>query len=605
MESASAASEKASSHSDEEWVSVAKNLSYYHLEGPKSHQEVSTVTEKSFYTALAEAAYIRLQEDTSPIFTPNLPEGAIWKTFLSHLPDDSMRQRFSCNACRHFISNFGGLAQVVEEDGRLKPLLWPASQENVPEGLRASIKAMYQTISSASVLTELKPRAGKKTIGTRISGGYNHFYLTFPDCHLHNDDLNGFAPIAVPGLAAMLDRIMQDYSKETVGQAATMLLEDKLPYADNHKAAIRWLRDLHENKNLETARHNLLYLYAASSFTGCLSQLRSGALSTLLNNIQIGKGFKRIEHEWWSVCDPLLYLRPQAAPTASHIAVAERLMQTLGITENDMRRKELTHSEIPESVVMWARKKHCENKSSSKPRGIFSKLKPRAPGSGSSPSPSKHGKISHVPPTPISFTQFMTSVLPNASKLEYHLAARSRLYFCITGLEGTKPLMQWHCDQNRASWFTYRDPLPVKDHGLRPDTFSEVSCIIPFPHLWDGAPVTTTLPLLPAESEQFRYYHKNHGFRYLLCLDNITLESGSNLSLCLFPTVMKSKFHGVRRTIEAFSNENHLERVPDIEEKGGLVGGVEIDRAQRDKEHLLRVTDAKGCVNTYKVVLFE
>jgi hypothetical protein len=65
--------------------------------------------------------------------------------------------------------------------------------------------------------------------------------------------------------------------------------EDKLPYADKHKAAIRWLRDLVEKNQLSKVfdninRHNLLYLAAADSCLRCIHQLRSGCLSTLLKD---------------------------------------------------------------------------------------------------------------------------------------------------------------------------------------------------------------------------------------------------------------------------------------------------------------------------------
>jgi len=250
---------------------------------------------------------------------------------------------------------------------------------------------------------------------------------------------------------------------------------------------------------------------------------------------------------------------------------------------------------------MWtSKKRRVAPKAAAAPSVVFSQLTPRSPPSKSTSS------AFEMPATRISFTKLITNVLPTAAKLEYKLGYRDALYFCITGLEGTKPLMQWHDDKNRASWFVYHHPDPVEKHDLRPNAWNEVTCIVPFPHLWDGVPQTTTFPLLPADADEFKHYHKNKGFRYLLCLDKVKLKE--ERSLCLFPSLLKSEFHGVRSTIEAYSNRNGIEEVPDIDAKGGLVSGIVIGRSgafSDGDKHLLRVTDKAGKTNTYQIVLFE
>ena len=123
--------------------------------------------------------------------------------------------------------------------------------------------------------------------------------------------------------------------------------------------------------------------------------------------------------------------------------------------------------------------------------------------------------------------------------------------------------------------------------------------IIPFPHLWDGIPATMAFPLSEDTAAAFKYYHSKNGFRYLIALEGI--EEPRNSELCLFPTLMKSEFHGVRSTIERYSSMGRIERP----RGAAMVGGVEIDRSSRKGNHVFRVTDDKGQQGTYEIVLFE
>jgi hypothetical protein len=589
----------------DDWVDITDEPKHSKQEPVPSDVE-DEKAEYSFYTVTAKAARARLNKDASPIFIVDVPQDTLWSTWIDAM-DPSLRPSYSCTTCRRFMKRYGGLVRVGS-NGALKSLLWGPTKRPGPEHLRASIKAIHDKVSSGSVLEELKITPKTRSVGARTSGGYNHFYLDFPESLIRKQEPKGFEYASVGVLATMLGRAIDDYSVEAVRQAFTILTDDKLPHAHNHKAAIRWFRQVRENTKMEKGseqrtRHNLLYLHAATSFQGCLNQLRTGALSTLLQNIEAGKDFDEIEESWLEVNDPMRYLRPQAAPTAGHIAVAERLMESLGVTSNDMRRRQFTISELPEKVVMFATRKK-QLPLNPKPDGIFSQLKPRSP--KSKPATAANRRLD-IPPTRISFSKFMTDVIPKAIKVEYKLGSSDSIYFLLTGYEDTKPLMQWHGDENRVSWFVYHNPRPVESHNLLPKDWNEVSCVIPFPHLWDGAPLTTTLPLAPADSSDFKYYHKNHGFRYLICLEGVKLGKDEMASLCLFPSLLKSEFHGIRRTIEAYSNTHHLESVPNIEEKGGIVAGVRIKRGNdMDKDkHLLRVTDEKGDLNTYEIVLFE
>lgn len=80
--------------------------------------------------------------------------------------------------------------------------------------------------------------------------------------------------------------------------------------------------------------------------------------------------------------------------------------------------------------------------------------------------------------------------------------------------------------------------------------------------------------------------------------------SQDSMGLSLFPTLLKSEFHGVRSTIEEFSRMGRIERPHDMREN--YVGGVSINRSDtKERERVFRVTNDSGQRNIYEIVLFE
>lgn len=130
----------------------------------------------------------------------------------------------------------------------------------------------------------------------------------------------------------------------------------------------------------------------------------------------------------------------------------------------------------------------------------------------------------------MSFSTFAKRVLPTAMKIEYLFPEKASLYFLITGRQGTKPLMQWHDDTHRASWYTHVRQVDVSRYGLEAG-WTPVPYTIPFPHLWDGL-AAMAFPLSEDEAA-FKYYHAKFGSRYLVGLKGV--EEHDNDKLCLFP----------------------------------------------------------------------
>jgi hypothetical protein len=517
------------------------------------------------------------------------------KEFITHLPADE-QYLFNCSACKHFMKQWGDLATVDPETGTLTPLFWngvpPESSGAPPAYYRGAVEAVTRLFAGKKVTHEFKVTKETGVIGRPEVGGYMHMHFKFPYEIVEPEPMPGFSPPDTSTLVDMLNRILEDYDSRTIKQAAHLILDDKLPYADKHKGAIRYLRDLTESGVLsqraidDAARHNLTSYHAASAFLGCINALRGGAVGSLLSWVKADHEFDSIHSSWSEMAGPASYMRPTAAPSAGNIAAAEKLFGDLGITNTDLEREFLTSERIPENGFLWRRP-------APKPLGppsLFSQVVPKTSAKATK------GPISGVPPTDMSFAKFAATVLPKAQKVEYLLPQAVFAYFFVTGRPGTRPLMQWHDEANLASWYTFVNtpPYEVRFYGLKPG-WTPVPQIISFPHMWNDHPAAYFLSP-DFKSNSFKY--APHGNRFLICLDGIHDKTQTG-GLMLFPSFMKREFHGVRSTIEAFSNANSL-----VESKGmAPVGGMEVSKDK--KEHEFRVTDEKGELDTYRIVLFD
>lgn len=575
---------------------------------PKMTRPSSTRTEtQSLYRSMREHAE-RLLKTAGSVFHVDLDDDyhILREAFDNGLPTE-YHQEFNCSACHRFMKRFGDLAIVDAKTGNLRPLFWNSDLQN--DFYRKAVKAIENLFEAKKVKKVF--RVTEKTINAGISesGGFCHMNFKFPAGRMHAAEPKGFASATSVELAEMLNRVLADNQVSTIHKAADLLLEDKLPYADKHKSAIRWLRNVVEMGQLtkvsdDVKRHNLLHLAAADSFLGCIHQLRNGALSTLLKDIGLELPFGNIKDNWIALADPIAYMRPTAAPSSGNIAAAERLFSELGLSKDDLKRKYLLMKDIPKEVFMWNSPTTPKT-----PSGIFSDLIPRTKPPQSTTNTTNNDDPS-IPPTSLTFASFINRILPTAKCIEYHLPSHPPLHFLITGLPGTNPLMQWHTSTNLASGYVYHQPAAAETHNLQPG-WTSVSAIIPAPNLWEGVPATSTLPLsdeltqgVTADGVKTKAYkHAHHGWRYIVCLEHIEDTSHSS---CLFPTFLRSELHGVRSTIESYSNCHGIERV---EGEGGMAGGVSVGMGcgggGGEMEHLFRVRDERGRWGRYRVTLFQ
>ena len=512
------------------------------------------------------------------------------------------------------MRGWGTLVHVDSTTGDLIPLFWDPNGGGVPPVYTDSVKTISDLLKKSPISHQHKSTPDGVMAGVVECGGFTHMHFDFTGYWEKRGETNHVAslmPASTSELTVMLDRVLEDNDKETVEHAAYLLLEDKLPYSDKHKGAIRWLQDLYEPDRFsgkdEASRRNLLFYFAARSFIGCINSLRNGMTSELLEMIRCGTDPEEIRATWSSLAGPLTYMRPTAAPKAGNITAAENLLTELKLTENDMRRAFLTIDQIPPSAFLYRSSKPAPISTS----GIFASVIPRG-NSYLTGEKVSNTNLDDMSAASITFARFVSEVLPTAQKIEYKLPWEDYFCFFITGLPDTAPLMQWHTPTNLASWYVNISSRNATRYKLAAG-WVQVPYIVSFPHMWRHLPLSessvaenTKHPAssgtLPPPEAMSSFKHKQHGIRYLVGLEGVTEENVRSLSL--FPSVLKSEMHGVRATIEAYSNKGTTERLNGG--KDAFIGGVSINRAKGEEiKKVFRVTNRKGRVEVYKVILFE
>ena len=521
--------------------------------------------------------------------------------FVDRLPEDWKRD-FRCHTCLRFLRNWGALV-CVGSTGDLIPLFWKPD-DSIPQQFQGVVEAIASALPESDIKESFDLPANG-LIGVReVTKGFRHMHFDFTGARESKRRyLAGHTPASTHELTNMLERVLKDNTQEAVDHAARLLLEDKLPYSDKHKGSIRWLQGLYNDEKIMEKdgirQRNLIWHFSASSFVGCIHSLRSGAVGELLSWIREGASSHDIERKWKALAGPLVYMRPTAAPKAGNILMAEKLFAELSLTADDMRRAYLTLDQIPDSAFLY------RASTPSRPTlNVFGGLQRRR-------APIAIATTNDGARTAITFTRFVKEILPAARKIEFKLPEKDNIYFFLTGLPNSAPLMQWHTPDNLGSWFVNAIKRPVEIFNLAAG-WVQVPYIVAFPNMWpDLATLTSssetsldrTKPLcgsLPSDEEFATFKHKHHSIHYLVGLSGAQRKSSS---LCLFPSFLKTELHGVRSTIEAYSKRGTVER----QETGkDAVAGIEIAKSVEDKlGDVFRITDSKDAVETYELTYWE
>ncbi len=477
------------------------------------------------FLATIQSHFEKMTPPGTPLFTTDA--SGLFDAFLNNLPNDA-RQHYNCHACRQFFDRYGGLV-AIGNDGETIPAMFPSTGGDIPLFFWESLKCVRQMVRSAAVTGVFLSK--EAVWGTPVAGGWSHTHVV-PSKHLLFKSLTQSAVQAMAEKtedASILTRSLAGFKMETVAKALTILKDESLYRSEKAVDAAQWLYNLHTS--LIDARdnkryYNMIWRAVAAAPAG-YCHVRNNMIGALLDDIQAGLSFDVIKRRWAEKMNPLQYQRPQASPAAGNIAQAEKIVEQLQAA-GALRRRFATLDDIK---ALW--KPTPPKPSQPVGNGVFAHLNPKAK--------EKPVQATGAEPVTMTWVKFEKTILPDAVKIEYNVrVSRDSFVALVTSVDpNAPPILQWdrEDERNPVSWYVYGGGSSASQWGIL-SGYCDVTAICLKPSMW-GKPLE----------------HQGNGVNFLLKGAVDSRESG----LAIFPEILKSDFHSIRSTIEAFSRRGTLE----------------------------------------------
>lgn len=468
-----------------------------------------------------------------PLFTTDAD--GLFAALLAALPAEA-RQHYTCHACRRFVDTYGGLV-TIDDAGRSTPLLWDAS---LAVGIfEAPIAALRRLVTRAKVTGVFL--SSDRSWGTPRTGEWVHMAVVPPASMVFKSTAikNAYQASAEKHEDyGTLCRGLAEFPAAAVEQAHSLLTNGQLYRSEKCIGVAKWLLDLHTARAAEKgkARDNVTWRAVATAPTG-FCHVRSTMIGTLLEDIAAGLPFATIKARFDGKMSPLQYQRPTAPPSAGNIAQAEKVVAELGAAGALERR----FARLADIQTIWV---PTETPAPPPSGGVFGHLLAQP----ASPTP-----IAGAPAVVMTWEKFSRDVLPTAVQIECRIPAGAASFY--TFLTATNPdappIIQWDREDRRnpVNWYTYSGGSPASQWGLTAGAWVKATALSEFPHRWFGG----------------RADHQGDGILFVLAGAKDTRKGAG---LALFPEALRSEFHAVRATIEAFSMRGELSGREDASASG-------------------------------------
>jgi hypothetical protein len=440
--------------------------------------------------------------------------------YLNSLPSE--RQVHNCHCCRRFIGTYGGLVAITEA-GETIPAMW--NPEGVPEFYRAAFAAMFDRVKRARVTSVFLT---KQTMwGMPTTGTWSHLAVTPPSALVYRERAltDGQAMAAAKENFRTVATALSEFTPPMLDEALRLLQADALARSEKFIAPVRWLRVLHDRPK-GRAGENIMWRAIASEPEGYCHP-KASVIGPLLDDIVAGLPFADIKARFDAKLGPLIYQRPQVAPSAGNIKAAEELVAKLGIAPALERRM----ARLDEVRASWSPARPTTPPATG---GVFGHLKPK----------DAAGTVRPVdmPASTMTWDKFARTILPSAEQMEIHVPSTGRFIALTTAVNAdAPPVLKWDRadERNPVAWYVYPHGSPAHQWGLSGGMWAKVAAITPFPNLWGTRP----MPFI--------------GDGVVLVIEGAA-DTRTGSGNALFPECLRDELHAVRSTIEAYSRSAEL-----------------------------------------------
>lgn len=462
-----------------------------------------------------------------PFFTTSSPV-SLFDVYLSGFPDGPERQHHNCHTCRRFIETYGGLVWV-DSNGITLSAAW--SEDDVPEMFRLTTHMLRTHVQSIPIdgvfLSSQVFWGGASNFDKKRNHVWNHLQAQNPSVFKHPLVTAHQAMAVKTQDLQVLERSLCDFTRNTVLVAKRLLETDQLYCSEKLLGVATWFLDLIDSLSgtRPAFRQNLMWKAVATAPVG-FTHIRSSMIGTLLEDIQSGSEFEDVARRFAEKMHPLKYQRAQVLPTEGNRAEAERIIETLQTAGSLARR----FARLDDLQTIW------------RPTRFDGVQVHLGPVFGHVPIASKHAPPTQTVGGTITMTwaKFRDTTLPVCERIECLVPAVANFAALVTAQNpDSPPMLQWDFEdaRNPVSWYLYHGGSMASDWNLAPNAWVPVDGFCLSPNMWNHN------RQVPHQSEAVHVLLQN---AYDKRRESVPCGGG------LFTESLRSEYHSIRRTLEAY-----------------------------------------------------
>lgn len=487
----------------------------------------------------------------------------MYEAYLAALPG-SQRQHHTCNTCRAFFKNYGGLV-YISDDLSVKSLLWDG---NSCSGIyRPAAAALRNFVESRAVEGVFVSK--ELHLGTARTGFWSHFAVELPTNRVFRERLLTPGQYSAAKLEDYknLSRALDEFKLETLLKINSMMVSSTLTRPELIVNTLKIFMEMKKDISLLTPSRRINYIWKkVGELPSATCAPRSSVLGGLVDDLQSGMKEEEAVRRYNERIDPLYYRRATTIK-AGNVASATKAFEKLGAYPALERR----YATVDDVRFLW-RNTHQDGTVSAKP----------STASGSSPFSGMVAKSKKVAlvnkalspaPMKVTFARFAKEVVPHAVSMYFVARRRRELFQSLTTAvnKDAIPLFRWDKEEQRnpVSWYQWIGGTTPEQYNLSSTGLHKIIGICLKPSLW-------------SEDEK-------SGFGALFLIENCKDTRYKTAGIGLFPDLLKGEFMPYRSTIDMYSRDKVLSG-HDTQASGILVG----DKVEDKDPPIFRVYTIAG-----------
>lgn len=495
------------------------------------------------------------------LFTVNTD--GLYEAYLAALPG-SQRQHHTCNTCKAFFKNYGGLV-YLDSDLKIRSLLWDGNAcSGIYRPVASAMRSFVETRAIEGVFV-----SKEVNLGVSRTGFWNHFAVELPRNRLFRERLLTPGQYSAAKLEDYknLSRAVDEFKLETLLKINSMMVSSTLTRPELIVNTLNTFVEMKKDISLLTASRRINYLWKkVGELPSATCAPRSSVLGGLVDDLQSGMKDEEAVRRYNEKVDPLYYRRATQIKSGN-VASAQKAFEKLGAYPALERR----YATVDDVRFLW-RNTHQDRVVSAKP----STASGSSPFSGMAAKPKKVTLVNKaLSPNPmkVTFARFSKEILPYAVSMYFVARRRRELFQSLTTAvnPGAIPLFRWDMEDNRnpVSWYQWIGGTTPEQYNLSSTGVHKITGICLKPSLWSG--------------------DEKSGFGALFLIEGAKDTRYKSAGIGLFPDLLKGEFMPYRSTIDMYSRDKVLAGY-DQQMSGILVG----DKVEDKDPPIFRVYTVAG-----------